>query len=87
MTLLIFLVSVAVVESILRRDQTPQNDEKQAWARQFLGRHRQPGPAATPGLHALGQALERHGHGRAPAPVPASAAKVPAAEPSCLPLP
>jgi len=76
MTLLIFLLSVAVAETILRRARPPRQDDKQAWARQFLACRPQAGPAATPGLYALGQALDNCGAGCAPA-VPRSEPQVP----------
>jgi len=75
MTLLIFLLSVAVAESILRHVQAPRPDDKQVWARQFLARRPQADPATTPGLFALGRALETYGAGRSPA-VPRSQAQI-----------
>jgi len=75
MTLLIFLASVAVMESIVKR-AARQRDDKELWAREFYGRRSRPtnvpppSAPATLGLVALGQALERHGCGEVPDDVP-----------------
>jgi hypothetical protein len=76
MTFLLFLISLAVLEYIVRR---PRETPETAW--QALGKRRvedQPAdlaPALTPGLFALGQALDECGWG----PSPGTTAKTPEA--------
>ena len=66
MTFLIFLVSVAVLEYILKRSDRdaknlPGNTEE-------ARKHKTETPAVgTAGLHNLGQVLEQHGRGALPA--------------------
>ena len=67
MTFLLFLISVAVLEYIVRR---PQETPKTGWPpladRRAEERAADSEPALTPGLFALGQALDRGGRGQAP---------------------
>jgi hypothetical protein len=67
MTFLLFLISLAVLEYIVRR---PEAAPKAGW-QPFAKRRAEGGPAdsapaLTPGLLALGQALDRCGRGQAP---------------------
>ena len=67
MTFLVFLISLAVLEYIVRRPEAAPNTGGQPLAkRQAEGRQAEPAPALTPGLLALGQALDRRGRGQAP---------------------
>jgi hypothetical protein len=83
MTFLMFVFSLAVVGSILKRAGTPRPDAKDQWAKDFYARHRMPAtvpqtasPVETAGLAALERALERHGRGEFPmAPKPAAPAR------------
>jgi len=66
-TFLIFLISVAVLEYILRRppaeaDGNPPSNPKRATEQMKAP----PIVAGMPGLHHLGQALEQHGRGLTP---------------------
>ena len=67
MTFLLFLVSLAVLEYIVRR---PQETPKTGWQplAQWRNEDRSAGsvPALTPGLFALGQVLDRCGRGQSP---------------------
>jgi hypothetical protein len=67
MTFLLFLISLAVLEYIVRR---PEAAPKAGWPplgkRLAAGRPADPAPALTPGLFALGQALDRCGRGPTP---------------------
>jgi hypothetical protein len=69
MTFLLFLVSLAVLEYIVRR---PEMAPKTGW--QPLAKLRaqdkpaDSAPALTPGLLALGQALDQCGRGQSPGP-------------------
>jgi hypothetical protein len=67
MTFLLFLISLAVLDYIVRR---PEETSKTGW--QPLARPRvkdtpvDSAPALTPGLLALGQALDQYGLGQTP---------------------
>jgi len=67
MTLLLFLVSLAVLEYIVRR---PAETRKTGWQplakRQAEDRPVDSASALTPGLLALGQALDQCGRGQSP---------------------
>jgi hypothetical protein len=88
MTILAFLLSLAVIDAILRRTAPPREDKKQAWARRFYAQnHVTPnnpaslpglsGPAAMPGLGRLCEAIERQELPAGPAPVPGPAPETP----------
>jgi hypothetical protein len=67
MTFLLFLISLAVLEYIVRR---PEEAPKTAWQplakRRAADRPMDSVPALSPGLLALGQALDQCGRGQAP---------------------
>lgn len=67
MTFLLFLISLAVLEFIMRR---PEAAPKAGWPplaeRLAAGSPADSAPTLTPGLFALGQALDRYGRGQAP---------------------
>lgn len=67
MTFLLFLISLAVLEYIVRR---PEPTPKTGWQPLAKRRAEDPpadsAPALTPGLLALGQALDRWGRGQTP---------------------
>ena len=67
MTFLLFLISLGVLEYIVRR---PEEAGKTGWQplarRQAEGQQAEPAPALTPGLFALGQALDQRGWGASP---------------------
>ena len=67
MTFLLFLVSVAVLESIVRRTERASPERRQLKYRQGVSLL-PPASAETPAaeLRALGQALEEHGRGKTP---------------------
>ena len=67
MTFLLFLISLAVLGYIVRR---PEEARKTGWQplakRRAEDRPAEAAPALTPGLLALGQALDRQGWGQLP---------------------
>ena len=67
MTFLVFLISLAVLEYIVRR---PEAAPKAGWQplakRQAEAKPADSAPALTPGLFALGQALDLCGRGQTP---------------------
>jgi hypothetical protein len=67
MTFLLFLISLGVLEYIVRR---PEEAGKTGWQplarRQAEDRPADSTPALTPGLFALGQALDQRGWGQSP---------------------
>ena len=67
MTFLLFLASLAVMEYLVRKPRKKPHDSPEA-AEGRDGTAERPMPAATstPGLLALGQALEAQGRGKAP---------------------
>jgi hypothetical protein len=67
MTFLLFLISLAVLEYIVRRPEVAPKTGWQALAKQRAeDRPADTAPALTPGLLALGQALDRYGRGQSP---------------------
>ena len=67
MTFLLFLVSLAVLEYIVRRPKETPNTGWQPLAKQRAeDRPADSVPALTPGLLALGQALDQFGRGQSP---------------------
>jgi hypothetical protein len=67
MTFLLFLVSLAVLEYIVRRPkETPQTGWQALAKRRAEDRPADLAPALTPGLLALGQALDQCGRGQSP---------------------
>ena len=67
MTFLLFLVSLAVLEYIVRRPKETPKTGWQALAKQRAAdRPADSAPALTPGLVALGQALDQFGRGQSP---------------------
>jgi hypothetical protein len=67
MTFLLFLVSLAVLEYIVRRPKETPKTGWQALAKQRAAdRPADSAPALTPGLLALGQALDQFGRGQSP---------------------
>jgi hypothetical protein len=74
MTFLLFLVSLAVLEYIVRPPkERPQTGWQPLAARRAEDRPADSAPALTPGLLALGQALDQFGQGQSPG----TAAKTP----------
>ena len=74
MTFLLFLVSLAVLEYIVRRPEAAPKTGWQALAKQRAeDRPADTAQALTPGLLALGQALDQFGQGQSPG----TAAKTP----------
>jgi hypothetical protein len=64
MTFLLFLVSLAVLEYIVRRPkETPQTGWQALAKQRAADRPADSAPALTPGLLALGQALDQFGRG------------------------
>ena len=67
MTFLLFLISLAVLDYIVRR---PEKAPKAGWQpfakRRAEDRFADSAPALTPGLLALGQALDQCGRGQSP---------------------
>jgi hypothetical protein len=71
MTFLLFLISLAVLEFIVRRpDETPKTDRQPLAKQRVKDKPVEPVPAFTPGLLALGQALDECGLGQAPGATP-----------------
>jgi hypothetical protein len=67
MTFLLFLMAVAVLDYIVRRpEKTPLADWQPLAKRRAEDRPADSAPALTPGLLALGQALDRGGRGQTP---------------------
>jgi len=67
MTFLLFLVSLAVLEYIVRRPEaTPKTGWQPLAKRRAEDRPVDSAPAPNPGLIALGQALDRFGRGQSP---------------------
>jgi hypothetical protein len=67
MTFLLFLISLAVLEYIVRRPGEVPNTGGQPLAkRQAEDQQADSVPALTPGLLALGQALDQRGRGQTP---------------------
>ena len=74
MTFLLFLISVAVLEYIVRRpEQIPKTGSQPLAKRRAEDRPADSAPALTPGLLALSQALDGSGRGQSPG----TAAKTP----------
>ena len=75
MTLLILLVSIAVLEYVLRRPDTPpRRNTKTTENKEFTapdpGQHQNSEPTLAPGLFQLGRAVEQFGRGPMPQPSP-----------------
>ena len=67
MTFLLFLISLAVLEYIVRRPEAAPKTGWQPLAKQRAeDRPADSAPALTPGLLALGQALDQRGRGQTP---------------------
>jgi hypothetical protein len=67
MTFLLFLVSVAVLEFILRRPgETPETSRQPLAHQRVKDRPPDAAPDHTTGLLALGRALEQYGRGQTP---------------------
>jgi len=77
MTFLLFLVSLAVLEYIVRgAEEAPDTGQQPVAKRQLKDRPLDSAPAFTAGLLALGQALDQRGRGQTPG-TPAKAPEVP----------
>jgi hypothetical protein len=71
MTFLLFLISLAVLEYIVSRpEKTPKTRWKPLAKRRVTDRPIDSVPVFTPGLMALGQALDECGRGEAPGATP-----------------
>jgi hypothetical protein len=67
MTFLLFLLSVVVVESIVKKARPTIADPKDAWGHEYLRRTRlSTGIEATASLAQLSLALDQHGRGEVP---------------------
>jgi hypothetical protein len=67
MTFLLFLISLAVLEYIVRRpEETPKTGWQPSAKRRAEDKPADSAPALTPGLLALGQALDQCGRGQSP---------------------
>ncbi|MBZ5585046.1 MAG: hypothetical protein LAQ30_23120 [Acidobacteriia bacterium] len=66
MTFLLFLASLGVLHYVLRKSAETASESHHPAAPESAAE-----PVATPGLLALGRALEQHGRGRAPQPAAA----------------
>jgi hypothetical protein len=67
MTFLLFLISLAVLEYIVRRpEEAPKTGRQPLAKRRAEDRPADAAPALTPGLLALCQALDRSGRGQTP---------------------
>jgi hypothetical protein len=71
MVFLLFLVSLAVLEYIVRRpEKAPQTGGQPLAKRRAEDRPAESAPGFTPGLLALGQALDQYGRGQSPGGTP-----------------
>jgi hypothetical protein len=74
MTFLLFLISLAVLEYIVRRpEEAPRTGWQPLTKQRVRDRPAESAPTLTPGLLALGQALDQYGRGQSPG----SSAKTP----------